>query len=128
MAQLSSAWGSPPWAELLGAEPGHVVRAPANRGSWALLPLYLEELEGLCLQGLGGQRGEGRVQPVFAVAQHGVFPERGICPKHSARGQQQLPQMRELTSHSHPHFDLWGRQGFNRDTWVVLGLHPECGV
>ena len=66
--------------------------------AWAQLPLYLEELDSLRLQGLGGQGGEGGVQPVFAVAQHGVPPEGGICPEHSTREQRPLPLRRELAS------------------------------
>lgn len=76
-----------------------MARAPATSGwACALLPLYLEELEGLRLQGLRGQGGEGGVQPIFAVTQHGVLPERGICPKHSSGEQKQLPLTRELAS------------------------------
>lgn len=81
--------------------------------AWVLLPPYLEELEGLGLQGLRGQGGEGGVQPIFAITQHRVLPEGGICPKHSTKEQQQLPLRRDLTPDPHPYLDLWGRQRFN---------------
>lgn len=74
--------------------------------AWAPLLLYLEELESLRLQGLRGQRGEGGVQPIFAVAQNGVLPKWRVCttPKSSSG------YCRELTSTPPPHLSLWGSQ------------------
>ena len=63
--------------------------------AWARLPLYLEELDSLRLQGLGRQGGEGGVEPVCGVAQHGVPPERGVCPEHSTGKQGQSALWRE---------------------------------
>ena len=105
---------SPQRAELLWPEPRCRARVPtASLWAWAQLPLYLEELDSFRLQGLGGQGGEGGVQPVFAVAQHGVPPEGGVCPEHSTREQRQSEVCRERAPpHPHPHSDLQGRQGF----------------
>lgn len=105
----------------------HGKGAP-SQWAWAPLPLYLEELEGLRLQGLGGQGSEGRVQPVFAVAQHRMLPEGGICPEHNTREVAvstdegtRLPPAPTFICGADKGLTVW-------DTWVVLGLCLQCGV
>ena len=118
---------SPQRAELLWPEPRCRARVPtASLWAWAQLPLYLEELDSFRLQGLGGQGGEGGVQPVFAVAQHGVPPEGGVCPEHSTREQRQSEVCRERAPPT-PTPTLICREdrAFSLDTRVVLRLHPQ---
>ena len=118
---------SPRWVELLWTEPRCRARVPTVRlWAWAQLPLYLEELDSLRLQGLGRQGGEGGVEPVCGVAQHRVPPEWGVCPEHSTGKQGQSALWREQgTRPPTPALICREDRAFSLDTRVVLRLHPQ---